>query len=88
MKPFTVASLAVCMLLYTVFGLWLITRCNHWFTGLMTTLFIIGGAYGIYRAAVYIALVIIWGIRFAAAFAVYAFILFGFPFKRRTLSSG
>lgn len=54
----------------------------------MTTLFIIGGAYGIYRVAVYIALVIIWGIRFAAVFAVYAFILFGFPFKRRALSSG
>ena len=71
--------LAVSLLIYTSFAVWLIVSCKHLIYGVFVTAAAIVGGYVICRYAAYIALAVIWAIRFAAVVAILAFILGFFP---------
>lgn len=79
MKEFTSMILMVSELLAVSFFIWLIIQCKSTFTGFMTTCAALAACWAIYRYAAFIALAIIWGVRFAAVIGIVAFVLGIYP---------
>lgn len=82
MKELTFIVLIVSEFLVGIFSMWLIILCKHLFTGFFTTCTAIAACYAVYTYAFYIAEVVIWAVRFAAVFAVLAFVLGIYPKPR------
>ena len=82
MKEFTFVVLIVSEFLVGIFSMWLIVLCKRLLTGFFTTCVSIAACYAVYTYASYIAEAIIWAVRFAAVFAVLAFVLGIYPKPR------
>ena len=81
MKEFT--SLVLFFLLSTslIFFVWLIIQCKSLFSGFISTCTAFIVFYSICKFISYIAVAIIWGVRFAAVIGILAFVLGIYPKK-------
>lgn len=79
MNGFVSFTLIVSLIIYTAFAGWVITKCRSILSGVFVTAAAVAGGYCIYLYAGYIALSIIWIVRFAAVFAILAFIFGLYP---------
>ena len=84
MNGFTVIVVIVTELLAASFFIWLITRCKSLFTGFIAACSGIAVSWAAYRYADYIALTIVWGIRFAAVIGIVAFVLGIYPRPKKS----
>lgn len=84
MNGFTVMVVIVTESLAVSFFIWLITWCNSLFTGFIAACSGIAVSWVAYRYADYIALTIIWGIRFAAVIGIVAFVLGIYPRPKKS----
>lgn len=85
MREFTEIVFVVSILFSTIFFVWLIIQCKSLLTGFAAACSAIAVCYVICKYAYYIALAVVWGVRFAIVFVIIAFVLGIFP--RRTSSS-
>lgn len=79
MIEFTKIVLVISILFSTFFFVWLIIQCKSLLTGFTTACSAIAVCYAICKYAYYIALAIVWGVRFAMVFVIIAFVLGIFP---------
>ena len=79
MKEFTTIFVIACELLAEGFFIWLLIQCKSVFTGFMSTWTSVAVSFAIYRYSFYIALAVVWGVRFAAVFGIVAFVLGFYP---------
>ena len=70
MTEFTKIVLVISILFSTVFFAWLIIQCKSLLTGFATACSAIVVCYGICKYAYYIALAVVWGVRFAMVFVI------------------
>ena len=79
MIEFTKIVLVISILFSTFFFFFFIIQCKSLLTGFTTACSAIAVCYAICKYAYYIALAIVWGVRFAMVFVIIAFVLGIFP---------
>lgn len=84
MNGFTVMVVIVTESLAVSFFIWLITRCKSLFTGFAAACSGVAICWTVCRYADYIALTIVWGIRFAAVIGIVAFVLGIYPRPKKS----
>lgn len=82
MKTITACFPLVCMLLYTLLAVFLITRFRSLLTALPGTALLMAGGWGVYLIAPYILTGLIWGIRFGTVIVVMLFVFRVIPRPR------
>lgn len=82
MNEFTTLLLAILMLANICFFTWLIIQCKSLSSGTIVMALAIAVSYGIKVGVSYIAIGIVWALRFGAVFLVVAFVLGIFPRKK------
>ncbi|MCH5314749.1 MAG: hypothetical protein J1E81_02455 [Eubacterium sp.] len=60
METFKIIVLVICLIAYTGFAVWAVTKFNKVSTGIAGSLCLAGGSVGVYFAAPFIAVALVW----------------------------
>jgi len=78
MGAFENIVIVVCLIAYTVFSVWVVKKCLRVFTGVVSSLCLVAGSIGLYLAAPFIAIAVMWIIRILIVIGVITLLMYIF----------
>lgn len=76
METFEIIITIICLLAYTIFAVWAISKCKKLSTGIASTICLAAGSAGIYFAASVVAVVLIWLLKALLVIGAIALVLY------------
>lgn len=78
MGTFEIVITIICLIAYTIFAVWAITKCKKLSTGIASSICLAAGSVGVYFAASVVAVVLMWLLKAVLIIGAIALVLYLF----------